>query len=213
MKKTKEQYFKDFKIRCVSILAQSGNCQASQNDFAQSDSIRTMCMAWHKYWHGLITEVPTQVVMAFPDFYPIFRKEMNEAGIFYNEDSAFGHILIGDSTEPVHLYSAKSAYILGNAHVMMHTSSTALALSKNCKVELFDNARATIKEGYGIAHDRSELTTRESAECYDYSIVRISGGTLKDYGHCEIHAYENAVVESFTDKFIDVNDNAKLILR
>lgn len=211
MNNTKQ--FLNFKQRCVDILAQSGNCQASQADFAHAETIQDMCMAWHKYWHGLITEVPLQVVAAFPEYYPVFKKEMNEKGIFYNEDSSCGHVLIGDSNEVVRLSAARNAYILGNAQVVLSDHSTALAMNKDCIVELHDNARATIKEGYSIAHDWSELTTRCSAECYDSAIVRISGGELKDYGHSAIHAYENAVVESFTDRLIELNDNAKLIIR
>ena len=86
-KETVEQKSLRFKQLCIGILAQSGNCQASQHDFGETTSIREMCDTWHKYWHGMITEVPQQVVQAFHDFYPDFKTEINAAGIFYNEDS------------------------------------------------------------------------------------------------------------------------------
>ena len=90
MTETKEEKALRFKQLCISILAQSGNCQDSQRDFGKVSSIKDMCDTWHKYWHGMITEVPQQVVQAFKDFYPDFKAEINAAGIFYNEDSRTG---------------------------------------------------------------------------------------------------------------------------
>ena len=82
MIETKEQKALRFKNLCISILAQSGNCKDSQHDFNDTHTIGQMCSAWWKYWHGLITEVPQQVVKAFENFYPDFKDEINAAGFY-----------------------------------------------------------------------------------------------------------------------------------
>lgn len=202
-----------FKALCIAILAQSGNCQESQLAFRSTDSIQQMCAAWHKYWHGMITEVPKQVMAAFRDFYPDYKSEINAAGIFYNEDSPTGNVLIGDSTETIHLYHAHTAYILGNARVVLHNTASALVMNPDCHVELRDFSRATVKEGHAVARNRSRLTTNDSAECYDMSVVNITAGTLTDHGHRAIYAFGNAVVNSFTRQFISIYDNAKVNIK
>lgn len=204
---TKEQQFKQL---CISILAQSGNCADSQRDFGAIATIQEMCGAWHKYWHGMLTEVPQQVVSAFDEFYSDFKAEINEAGIFYNEDSRQGIVIIGNSDTPVHLYFARNAYILGKAHVILHLQASAIAMHSDCKVELLDYARATVQQGYGIARNRSTLTTQGDAECYNSSTIRITNGTLQDNGHMQIDAYGDAIVHSFTDRNITLYDNATI---
>lgn len=210
---TVEQKSLRFKQLCIGILAQSGNCQASQHDFGETASIKEMCDTWHKYWHGMITEVPQQVVQAFRDFYPDFKAEINAAGIFYNEDSRTGYVLVGDSDEPIHLSFAHTAYILGKAHVVLHSNATALAMNAGCKVELLDNSRATIKEGYAIARNNSYLVTSKAAECYDRATVHITDGTLYDHGHREICAYGEATIHSFTSRLIKLYDQSKLNIK
>ena len=202
-----------FKALCISILAQSGNCQESQLAFRGTVSIQQMCAAWHKYWHGMITEVPQQVMAAFRDFYPDYKSELNAAGIFYNEDSPTGNVLIGDSTETIHLYHAHTAYILGNARVVLHNTASALVMNPDCHIELRDFSRATVKEGHAVARDHSRLTTNDSAECYDMSVVNITAGTLTDHGHRAIYAFGNSVVNSFTRQFISIYDNAKVNIK
>lgn len=209
---TKEQKAQRFKTLCIGILAQSGNCQDSQRDFNATDSIQAMCGAWHKYWHGMITEVPQQVVAAFDEFYPDFKAEINEAGIFYNEDSRQGIIIVGNSSEPIHLYFARNAYILGKAHVILHNDASAIGRHPDCKVELLDNARATVQQGYGIARNRSTLTINGDAECYNSSNVRITDGTLTDHGHYSIQAFGTAVINTFTDRNITLFDKAEIHL-
>ena len=210
MTEPKDQKALRFKQLCISILAQSGNCKESQHDFNDTHTISQMCSAWWKYWHGLITEVPQQVVKAFEDFYPDFKDEINAAGFYYNEDSPNGIVLVGNSNEDIHLSQSRRITVLGKAHVVLHQSASALVLNPDCKVELHDTSRATVKQGYAIAHDNSQLTTFDDAECYNQSVVHITNGTLQDKGHRSIYAYGSATINSFTTRLITLCDNSKL---
>lgn len=212
-KETPEQRTQRFKVLCVHILAQSGNCQESQHAFKNTQSIPEMCEAWRKYWHGLITEVPQQVIDAFKAVYPEFKADINQGGIFYNEDSPTGTVLVGDTDEEIHLYSSRKIYVLGKAHVILHNAATALVMNEGCKVELLDGSKATIKAGYGIARNYAHLVTCKEAECYDQSVVFITDGTLHDHGHQKINAFGTAMIDTFTDRLIDLYDNAKIEIR
>lgn len=212
-KETPEQRTQRFKTLCVHILAQSGNCQESQHAFRSTQSIPEMCEAWRKYWHGLITEVPQQVIDAFKAVYPEFKADINQGGIFYNEDSPTGTVLVGDTDEEIHLYSSRKIYVLGKAHVVLHNASTALVMNEGCKVELLDGSKATIKAGYGIARNYAHMVTGSEAESYDQSVVFITDGTLHDHGHQKINAFGTATIDTFTRRLIDLYDNAKIEIR
>ena len=212
-KETTEQRTHRFKTLCVNILAQTGNCQASQHPFKSTQSIPDMCEAWRKYWHGLITEVPQQVIDAFKAVYPEFKADINHGGIFYNEDSPTGTVLVGDTDEVVHLYSSRKIYVLGKAHVILHNAATALVMNEGCKIELLDGSKATIKAGYGIARNYSHLVTGSEAESYDQSVVFITDGTLHDHGHQKINAFGTAVIDTFTNRLIDLYDSARIEIR
>ena len=172
-----------------------------------------MCEAWRKYWHGLITEVPQQVIDAFKAVYPEFKADINQGGIFYNEDSPTGTVLVGDTDEEIHLYSSRKIYVLGKAHVILHNAATALVMNEGCKVELLDGSKATIKAGYGIARNYAHLVTGSDAESYDQSVVFITDGTLHDHGHQKINAFGTATIDTFTDRLIDLYDKAKIEIR
>lgn len=212
-KETPEERTLRFKTLCVNILAQSGNCQESQHAFKSTQSIPDMCEAWRKYWHGLITEVPQQVIDAFKSVYPEFKADINQGGIFYNEDSPTGTVLVGDTDEDIHLYSSRKIYVLGKAHVVLHNAATALVMNEGCKVELLDGSKATIKAGYGIARNYAHLVTCQEAECYDQSVVFMTDGTLHDHGHQKINAFGTALIDTFTNRLMDLYDSARIEIR
>lgn len=172
-----------------------------------------MCEAWRKYWHGLITEVPQQVIDAFKAVYPEFEADINQGGIFYNEDSPTGTVLVGDTDEEIHLYSSRKIYVLGKAHVILHNAATALVMNEGCKVELLDGSKATIKAGYGIARNYAHMVTCNEAESYDQSVVFITDGTLHDHGHQKINAFGTALIDTFTRRLIDLYDSARIEIR
>ena len=212
-KETQEQRTQRFKTLCVHILAQSGNCQESQHAFRSTQSIPEMCEAWRKYWHGLITEVPQQVIDAFKAVYPEFKADINQGGICYNEDSPTGTVLVGDTDEEIHLYSSRKIYVLGKAHVILHNSATALIMNEGCKIELLDGSKATIKAGYGIARNYAHMVTGSEAECNDQSVVFITDGILHDHGHKKINAFGTALIDTFTHRLIDLYDSDRIEIR
>lgn len=210
MQETPEDKFQRLKDVNIAILAQSGNCEASQQMFGAAQCVKDLCDAWYKYWTGLVSEVPQQVIDAFASMYPEIRDDVNASGIFYNEDSPSGYVIIGDNDIPVNLYTARHAYILGKAHVRLHGTAHATAMNNDCTVELLDSSTATVEKGHGIARGHSTLTTTQDAECYNSSKVRITDATLTDNGHSAIYAFGHAKVKTFTDKLITLYDSATI---
>ena len=86
-------------------------------------------------------------------------------------------------------------------------------MNEGCKVELFDGSKATIKAGYGIARNYAHMVTCQEAESYGQSVVFITDGTLHDHGHQKINAFGTATIDTFTDRLIDLYDNANIEIR
>lgn len=211
---TTKQKMERFRQRCLSVLAKSGNCQASQSDFSRAQTVAQMCSAWRKYWQGLVSEVPEAVIEAFEEYYTdtFFRQAFNAEGLYYNEDCGTGQVIVGDSNEPIRLRYTPRAYVLGAAFVELHGRAFAYGLHPECCIELFDQSRAAVQHGFAIARGCSQLSTCQNALCYDRASVRITDGMLTDRGHADIRAFGHATVRSFTKRNITLYDQATLII-
>ncbi len=219
---TEDNHFSRFQQLCLSILAQSDNCQESQDLFRAANTVPELVAAWRKFWAGLLHEVPEQVIAAFNNFYPTYRSDLHRAGIFYNEDpsSVLGVfpaegssvVLVGDFTVPLSLSGRFRVYVLGSTPLTCHGHSNVHVNSPRANVTLHDHCRANVEAGTVIAHDRSIINGRGDIICHDSTTVILMGGTLHDHGHLAITAYNDAVIHSFTSKKITLHDHAQLII-
>lgn len=215
------RYFKEFQRLCIDILAQSDNCQESQDQFRAARSVPELVTAWQHFWAGILHEVPQQVVTAFASLYPIYRDDIIRAGVFYNEAPPDGYpnamILVGnapvtaaDSTAPIIIGSHHRVYVLGDHPLMATDNANVHIVAPNAVVTLTGNARCNIEVGTVTARERSTVFGRGNVICYDSTTIAIYGGYLTDHGHLAIQAYNDAVIHSFTTRRITLYDQAQL---
>lgn len=237
---TEETYFSRFQSLCLFILAQSDNCQESQDLFRAATTVPELVAAWQKFWAGLLHEVPELVIKAFNDFYPTYRSDLHRAGIFYNEDPAAvlsssllgdaiaeseaavsvaspagpssAMVLIGDSTAPLSLTGRYRVYVLGSTPLTCADHCNVHVNSPRANVTFRDHCRANVEAGSVTAHDRCIINGRGDITCHDSTTIYLMGGTLHDHGHYAITAYNDAVIHSFTSKKITLHDHAQLII-
>lgn len=224
MKKKKDSSdFTSFQNLCIRILAQSDNCQESQDLFHAAKTIPELVSAWQRYWAGLLHEVPEQVIEAFSKFYPDYRSEIIRAGVYYNEEppsDTFNSIVLvgdkgsvcGDAVATLKITGRHRVFVLGDLHVSCHGNCNILVNSLRANVDIHDSCRCNIEAGTVSAHDRTIVTGKGNVACYDSSTIYMMGGTLHDHGHFAITAYNDAVVHSFTDRKIILNDKSRLIV-
>lgn len=220
----KDKYFDRFQKLCINILAQSDNCQESQNMFRAAKSVPELVQAWQRFWAGVLHEVPEQVIAAFGELYPVYRADIIRAGLYYNEAPVTpdgeplmtgGLVLIGDrpvdgDSVAITISGRHRIYVLGDQPVIITDNCSVNINADRANVELRGNARCNIEKGAVVARERSVVSGHGNITCYNSAIVSISGGTLTDHGHMRITAYGNAIVRSFTNRYITLNDNSKL---
>lgn len=211
----KQYDFEKFKGLCLDILAQSDNCQESQICFRAATNMTELVLAWKQFWAGVLREVPEQVTRAFSDLYSVYGEDINAAGLYYNEapkNMSGCTILVGDCREVLSLVGTNRVYVVGDAQINAFDNVVVQCNCAMAVLNIYDHATAIMDGGTCSAHDRATINGKGHFYSYDAASVYISGGTLRDNGHKLIIAYNDAIIKSFTNKNIELKDNAELII-
>lgn len=213
--------FNSFKKRCIDILSQSDNCVESQKLFHSTSSYADMVLAWRRFFAGIIHEVPSQVIKAFDELYGEYKADLNRVSIFYNESpkySSFGDIIIMGNAPAENkkasypIYGKGRVYILGDIQVTAFDDVRVYCHSSLAKVRLYNHSVAFMDGGVCEVNDSASANGKGKFITTNNAIVNITGGSLDDYGHNFITAYNDSSVTSFTDKRIVLKDNAQLTI-
>lgn len=206
------------KLICNDACHERKACAQGHTEIMQAESVTALAYVWRRYWSEFISDQYADIIRVnLPAVYPDIREGMIAAQVYFNEcpkdaiQTPF--VIVGDSDSPVHIYGYAVCHVLGNAHVIAHDHTRIYCSQADGKVELMDWSYGDVSAGYAIAHNHSTLDARTECECYNASNVRISAGTLHDYGHFSIWAHNDAMVDSFTNMKINLYNNAKLTIR
>lgn len=213
--------FKKFQKASLAVLAQSNNCQESQDRFRAATSVPELVSAWQHYWGDMIKEVPEQTIAALAEYYPTYRQDINRAGLYFNEAppfDAFPSIVLigdkgsvcGDTIATLEITGRHRVFVLGDLPVEVREECSVYVGAERASVNIYNTVRCTMSAGTVTAHDRSTVTGSGNITSHDATTILITGGKLEDNGHYSITAYNDAVVNSFTDRKISICDNAKL---
>ena len=120
----------------------------------------------------------------------------------------------GETASPSGLviHGRNRVYVLGNLPVTVTDNSSVHVNSDRAVVTVCGSARANIERGTLIARDRAVVNGKGLITCYDSTTIYVSGGVLHDKGHLDIIAYNDAVINSFTNRRIKLNDQARLVI-
>lgn len=221
----KQQYFDDFQQLCINILAESDNCQESQQAFCAAGSVQQLVAAWLKFWSGVIHEVPAQVKTAFARLYSVYKDDINGAGMWYNEQPDIDDnrciILIGDhpdykssdEEQVLTLRGNHRVYVIGNQPVSITGSCRVNISAEDADVCIYDGVNANIERGYVRAYGRSVVNGSGDITCHDAAVITAIGGIVHDHGHYHISVYNDTVVDGFTTNRVVLHDKARLVKR
>lgn len=120
----------------------------------------------------------------------------------------------GETASPSDLviHGRNRVYVLGNLPVTVTDNSSVHVNSDRAVVTVCGSARANIEQGTLVARDRAVVNGKGDITCYDATTIYVSGGVLHDKGHLDIIAYNDAVINSFTNRRIKLNDQARLVI-
>ena len=200
---------------CQQACHERHACSEGYVAMLNADNVSQMMATWRKYWDDVVKSKYVEVIRReFPALYASLRHEINEAGIYLNEcpenAKEFVRVIVTDCRQPVHIYGDARAYVLGEADVVAHDYAMVYNEQFDASVSLRDYSLGTVKAGCVDAHDWSVVKGSCRTTLYDQAICVAYGGTVKALGYKSITANIDTKVYSFSQRNINLHDNAVL---
>lgn len=178
-----DQYFSRFQDLCIRILAQSDNCQESQQAFKSAKSVPELVTAWQFYWNGVLHEVPEQVLAAFNKFYPEYHDDIARAGIYYNEAPASLNATVPDAS------SSASATV---PEVSTSGQEVGVSTPSPSMVLIGDGDKPLHIDGRHRVYILGNTPVTCSGQCNVYVVAERANVTL--LGNCRCNAEAGTVI-------------------
>ena len=204
--------FEKLKELCRQACHERNACKEGFADLMQAETIPQIMQVWKNNWDDVFRSryadiMVRQLAVLDQSMLDEFRK----GGVFVNEDSAEGYVIISNPEKPVSVGGTARAYIFtpaevvaaGNAQVYCRTADSRITLRGHayCRCDNVD----TVVEVYNFAKadGMMQCHTHNAAE------VVITDGMLIDHGHRRIVASGNTVVYSDATKGITLSDQSR----
>lgn len=145
----KQTPFNILKQTCYDACHERHACAEGYRQMLASENVSQMMATWRNNWEDVVQSKYADIIRTeLPKQYPSIKAEMNEAGIYHNEcpDNArqFVKVIITDTENPIHIYGDASAYILGDAKVIVHDHAQVYNYHAKADVTLLDHSYGSL---------------------------------------------------------------------
>lgn len=170
-------------------------CKEGFKRLVEAENFGQFCAVLQKYWSEIIPMIRKDGFLFFYEVYPTCREEMNRCGIFFNESTDKGKIILTEGAWEV----------FGNARAWAYEKAS---------VDLGGSARCTAYgKAFVCARDYSSVFLMDKASCYAYgrSNVNANGNSEVDaFESCTITAGENSEIYAHSWNTITAVGNAQV---
>jgi len=204
--------FKEIKEEWCNAMRVHDGCNFAYKLLLEAQTVPQMLRVAQDYWDEIYrSKYPEVVLKRIETWYCNFKEDFNSAGVFVNEPSDWGLVIVNNYyKEALNIYGKAKAYIFGKSYVKGYDSAQVYCRTEGSLIELYNTSYGHVEAGRAVAYGRSSLQCNCDAECYGSVKINIYGGVLKDYGHLYIMASGNAVVYSSNSRNINISGNAKI---
>ena len=203
--------FEQLKEICRQACHERNACKPGFEALMQTESIPQIMQVWKDNWDDIFRSRYADImVKKLTEVDKSMIAEFRKGGVYVNEDSTNGYVIISNPTLPINVGGDARAYIFTAADVTANDNAQVYCRTAGAKITLrghsychCDNSD-TIVEVYNFAKADGQM------QCHTYNAaqVNISYGTLTDYGHRRIIASGGAVVYSNATKGIELSGEA-----
>lgn len=174
-----EKIYTLIKAKAQEAGRENGACKQGYHDLLKAENIGQLCRVLEKYWGDVLGMHRQSTFAILDELYPANKAEFNEFGIFYNEGSGFGKVIVNNATVAVN----------GDAKVWAFGGSV-VNLSEKATCYAKDTASVHAKD-YSHVHLLEESTCKATGR----SMVNAAGkSTVKAFEACTITAGDDSKV-------------------
>lgn len=204
--------FEQLKEICRQACHERNACKPGFEALMRAETIPQIMQVWKDNWEDIYRSRFCGIMIRnIVGVYADSREEFNAAGIYVNEPSEHGLVIVCNATEPVKVGGTARAYIFtparvtatDNAQVYCRTAGSVISLHGHSSCRSEDRQTAV------DAHDFSRADGEMQCRTYNASEVIITKGTLRDYGHRRIAAYGGVRVYSDTPRGIELRGQSR----
>lgn len=191
-----------------------GVCASGYADLLRAEDAAGLWAIMREHIYGMQSELLRDYVAAHvQEWYAAYGEEAREQRICVNGNVKDAMVIVANQSD-FHATEDADYYVFGSTAITAHGGARIHCTIKEARVMLTDHSYGDVEQCEVVAAGRSTAVCRDcrSAECRNAASVRLMSGTLTDYGHRAITAYNGATVYSLTTKKITLVAGATIKL-
>lgn len=189
--------FERLKEICRVACHERNACKDGFEALLKTGSVADILAVWKANWEDVYESKYADIMVEnITSVYQELQDEFRASGVFVNEDSDKGLVIVSNPTGPLRFG--------GTAHVYIFTAADVTA-TENAQVYCRAEGSHIILQGHSFGKFKAgEVTVKEFAEAsgngvfhtYNAADVAVSSGKVIDHGHRRIAAYGGTEVYS-----------------
>ena len=189
----------------------NGACKQGYHDLLKAENIGQLCRVLEKYWADVLGMHRASTFAIMDEIYQPNKAAFNEFGIFYNEGSASGKVIVNNVN--VSVGGNAKVWAFGTSQVLLLDKSTGYAKDKSHIIAKDYSNAHMMEESFCEAYDRSIVNAAGKAVVHAYDACSVTAGeTSNVYGYSwnRILAVGNSTVTASSNYKIKTLGQAKL---
>lgn len=212
--------FAEYKQQLTEAFIKSGACNDGMKGLADCNNVQSTWQLMRANWNWVVDSGMSDFCNFFrehiAEWYDSFRKEMNEAYIFYNETADHGWLFADDKAKGciTAAIRCERVFILAPSNVAAYGNVGVYCPGDCGELELFDHAYADVGSGKVKVNDYSSVTMNNGGTVltHDWGKVTLNKGTCFDFGHKRILAVgKGSTVFTQNKRYVKAENGAKIL--
>lgn len=171
-----EERFEHIKEQAKLMAKRQNACTEGFRKLVASTNLGELRAVLHQYWSDILSMLRKDNFMLLRESYVSYKAEFNAIGIWFNESTDQGKVILTEGAFEV----------FGNARAWAY---------ENASVDLNDTARCSaFGKVFVCARGNSVLYLSDKASCYAYERSNINAN-----GHSEVDAFESCTITAGED--------------
>lgn len=171
-----DERFEYIKEQAKAMAKRQSACKEGFKRLVEAENFGELRAVLHQYWSDILAMLRKDNFMLLRESYVSYKAEFNAIGLWFNESTDQGKVILTEGTFEV----------FGNARAWAY---------ENASVDLNDTARCSaFGKVFVCARGNSVLSLSDKASCYAYERSNINAN-----GHSEVDAFESCTITAGED--------------